>query len=178
MPRTKAALTPSEYAVLGLLRQQPAHGYDLQRRLGGDTGVARVCRVEPAMVYAILKSLAAGDLIVGRWDASEYPPRAVYTLTAAGESVFAGWLTEPVGRMREMRLDFLLKLYFALLQGDGRARDLAEAQVAACADYARDIYAQLAEVEPGTFDEIVLQSKASAVAATQEWLELCLARLS
>jgi PadR family transcriptional regulator AphA len=178
MPKTKTALTASEYAVLGLLRREPTYGYELQRKLGGAAGIARVCRVEPAMVYAILKSLATRGLIEGRWDRREYPPKAVYDLTPAGDEEFREWLRQPVSRMREMRLDFLLKLYFGLLEGASLARELTEAQLSACVDYAREIFAELEETEAGTFDEIVLQSKASAVRATQEWLELCLARLS
>ena len=109
MPRTKTYLTASEYAVLGLLRQRPAYGYELQRRLGGRTGLARVCPVEPAMVYAILKSLSGLELIDGEWDSSSYPPRAVYAATAEGDAAFLRWLRQPVGRMREVRSDFMIK---------------------------------------------------------------------
>ena len=178
MPKTKRSLTPSEYAVLGLLRQQPTYGYELQRQLGDDSGIGRVCPVEPAMVYAILKSLARQGLIAGEWDRGDYPPKAVYDLTPGGHLAFEEWLRQPVGRMREMRHDFLVKLYFAILQGRDTARSLTRAQVAACADYAREILADLEGAATGSFDEIVLRSKASAVVATQDWLELCLDRLS
>src|SRR3954453_8157463 len=50
MPRAKNFLTPAEFAVLGLLRRKPAYGYELQRSLGGSTGLGLVCPVEPAMV--------------------------------------------------------------------------------------------------------------------------------
>ena len=63
MPRTKSYLTPAEYAVLGLVRNKPAYGYELQRHLTGNRGLGRVCSVEPAMVYAILKSLSGLELI-------------------------------------------------------------------------------------------------------------------
>ena len=178
MPRLKTALATAEYAVLGLLRRRPAHGYDLQRRLGGGVGIARVCHVEPAMVYAILKSLSGLELIDGTWDESDYPPKAVYALTPEGEHAFERWLRQPVARMREVRSDFLLKLYFANLEDRGLGRDLLEAQLAACDEYAASIQAELAAADPGGFDEIVLQSKASAARSTKEWIELCLSRAS
>jgi PadR family transcriptional regulator AphA len=178
MPRLKTALTPAEYAVLGLLRRRPAHGYDLQRQLSGETGIGRVCPVETAMVYAVLKSLAGRGLIAGTWERSEYPPKAVYSVTDEGEAEFGRWLRSPVHRLREVRLDFLLKLYFALMEDAALARDLTAAQLEACIDYAGAVEAELAEAGQGTFEEIVLQSKASAAAATEEWLRLCLRRLS
>ncbi len=61
MPRTKTYLTAAEYAVLGLVRQRPTYGYELQRQLSGRKGLARVLPVEPANVYAILKSLSGLD---------------------------------------------------------------------------------------------------------------------
>jgi PadR family transcriptional regulator AphA len=176
MPRVKTSLASAEYAVLGLLRRRPAHGYDLQRRLGGHTGIGRVCHVEPAMVYAILKSLSGLELIDGTWDQSDYPPKAIYALTTEGELAFERWLRRPVGRMREVRSDFLLKLYFANLEDRDLGRELLAAQLAACEEYADSIDAELAEAEAGSFDEIVLQSKKSAARSTMDWLRQSLAR--
>jgi len=177
MPRAKTYLTASEYAVLGLLRQRPTYGYELQRRLAGKSGLARVCPVEPAMVYAILKSLSGLELIDGRWDASEYPPKAVFAATPEGDAEFQRWLCRPVGRMREVRRDFLVKLYFALEEEPALARELIEAQMEACDAYAAEIARELAQVEPASFDAIALGSKASAARLTREWLEESLALL-
>src|SRR5262245_26376682 len=101
MPRHKTHLNPSEYAVLGLLRQKPAYGYELQRLLTGRHGLGLVCPVEPAMVYAILKSLSGLELIDGEWDNSEYPPKAVFRITEQGDHAFDLWLNQPVSRIRD-----------------------------------------------------------------------------
>lgn len=178
MPRTKTSLTPSEYAVLGLLRRRPAYGYELQRHLAPDASLGRVCPVEPAMVYAILKSLAGLELIDGRWDSSQYPPKAVYAATAEGDADFHRWLRHPVGRMREVKLDFLIKLYFALEEGRDFARDLVEAQIGVCLDYEARVDSGLMSVIVGSFDEFVFMSKVSAARATREWLTRCLESLS
>jgi PadR family transcriptional regulator AphA len=173
MPRTKTYLTPSEYAVLGLLRQRPTYGYELQRQLSGGRGLARVCPVEPAMVYAILKSLSGLELIDGEWDRSAYPPRAVYAATVEGDAEFQRWLRRPVGRMREVRLDFLVKLYFALEEDWTLAAALVAEQIELCRSYGDEIARELAEQEAGSFDAIALSSKASAARLTQEWLTQC-----
>jgi DNA-binding PadR family transcriptional regulator len=180
MPRAKTYLTPAEYAVLGLLRIKPAYGYELQRQLTGKSGLGKVCPVEPAMVYAILKSLSGLELIDGAWDNSAYPPKAVYRLTDNGDVVFSSWLRAPVARMREMRLDFLIKLYFALEEDTVLARELVEAQVNLTRDYGESIAHELsvAGEDCARFDAIVLESKATAARITLEWLQRCLAGLS
>lgn len=179
MPRTKTYLTPAEYAVLGLLRQRPAYGYELQRQLSGGQGLGRVCPVEPAMVYAILKSLSGLELIDGEWDNSSYPPRAVYAATTEGDATFQRWLRQPVGRMREVRLDFMVKLYFLLEEDEERfeARGLIEEQLGVCESYARDIEREIAGVGEASFDALALGAKLSAAKLTSAWLTDCLKRL-
>lgn len=181
MPRSKTYLTPAEYAVLGLLRQRPAHGYELQRLLSGRHGLGLVCPVEPAMVYAILKSLSGLDLIDGQWDNTTYPPKATYSTTVAGDAEFQRWLTRPVGRMREVRLDLMVKLYFLMEGPEGaemrdltRARDLIEDQIEACESYARGIESEMDGLEQGSFDSLALSSKLSAARLTETWLSECL----
>jgi DNA-binding PadR family transcriptional regulator len=173
MARTKTYLTPAEYGILGLLRQKPAYGYELQRHFSGQRGLGRVCPVEPGMVYANLKSLSGLELIDGAWDNSTYPPKAIYTATDAGEAAFQRWLLAPVARMREVRLDFLVKLYFALQEDRDLAMRLVEAQLAATQEYADEIEREQRALqdEPSEFDAIVLDSKASAARITIDWLE-------
>ncbi len=177
MPRAKTYLTASEYAILGLLRRQPAHGYDLQRHFVAGSGLGRVCPVEPAMVYALLKSLSGLEMIDGEWDRTEYPPKAIYAITAEGDAEFLRWLQRPVSRMREVRNDFLAKLYFALDEQPGLARSLVAAQIEACDAYSKDITRQAEGLESMSFDAIVLASKASAAVSTRGWLEQSLAEL-
>ena len=174
MPRAKTFLTPAEYAVLGLLHRKPAYGYELQRSLSGSSGLGLVCPVEPAMVYAILKSLSGLELIDGEWDNSTYPPKAVYTTTNEGELRFQTWLRRPVARMREVRLDLLVKLYFLIEEEPNSVVNLLEEQLAVCDEYANDIESRLDELEPASFDSIALGAKLSAAKHTREWLKGCL----
>ena len=178
MPRSKTYLTPAEYAVLGLVRLGPTYGYELQPQLTSATGLGRVCRIEPAMIYAVLKSLSGLELIDGVWDDSAYPPKAVYTATEAGEVEFERWLRRPVSRLREVRLDFLIKLYFALQEEGPQAGELVTAQIAVCEEYERRLTAELNTVPTSSFDQIVLESKLSAARLTIEWLVRCMRQIA
>lgn len=175
MPRAKTSLSPAEYAVLGALRRRPAYGYELQRRFAPESDIGLVCPVEPAMIYAVLKSLSGLELIDGEWDTRQYPPKAVYSVTPTGDDTFLRWLRRPVGRMREVRLDFLLKLYFALEEVPEEALELIEAQAEVCRDYRARVSHEIAETS-SPFRLTVLESKLSAVEATERWLEQCRAR--
>ena len=67
--------------VLLLLRESPAHGYDLVERLrafgfGGE---------DPGRLYRTLRSLEAEGLVRSAWEASaQGPDRRIYGLTARG----------------------------------------------------------------------------------------------
>lgn len=127
---------PAEHALLGLLASRASaagHGYDLARRFGADDPLGNVIRLEPGMVYHHLKKMerlgwveAWADATTGR------PARRVYALTEAGRDELGRWLAEPVSHTREIRLEFLIKLYFALLLDPSLAVRLIEEQREQC----------------------------------------------
>ena len=96
------------------------------------------------------------------------PPRKIYELTGVGRETLAGWLERPVERLREMRLDFLLKLYF--LHGADRAaeRALLAGQIALCERY-RQRLAERVAASAG-FRRLVASSKLTAAEGTLAWL--------
>lgn len=67
--------------LLLLLREQPAHGYDLVERLR-PFGVARD---DPGRLYRALRSLEKEGLVHSAWEKSQAgPDRRIYELTRAG----------------------------------------------------------------------------------------------
>jgi PadR family transcriptional regulator AphA len=167
------SLTPLQYAVLGLLHDSPAHGYELQRAFADGGDLAGVAHIEQAALYALLKDLAVRGLIEG----SEVreglrPPRTVYALSDDGTRLLDSWLHSPVQRLREVRLDFLLKVYFARRRGDRRGmRALVDAQIRACRDYLAALEGQAAALSPDDFAYLVVESRTSAARATLDWLD-------
>ena len=162
------SLLPGEHATLGLLGLRPMHGYEMARLFAHDDLVS-VCPIEQSLLYTYLRNLEDRALV--RWDerrVGNRPPRKLYELTAAGREELSRWLTLPVGRIREIRIDFLLKLYF-LHQADPAAeRDLIAGQIAVCEGYAARLEAALAG--KNGFPRLVALSKLSAATATLNWL--------
>ena len=67
--------------ILLLLREQPAHGYDLLERLRPLGFV----RDDPGRLYRALRSLEAERLVRSAWEGSDSgPDRRVYELTRGG----------------------------------------------------------------------------------------------
>jgi len=142
-------LTPVQYAMLGLLRAHAAHGYELQRSFAAGSDLGGVVHVEQASLYGALKDLAGRGLIEGA-EAREglRPPRTVYSLSPRGERVLDAWMRTPVERLRQVRLDFLLKVYFARRRGEAAVRALVDEQIATCHRYLADLEARAAELAP------------------------------
>ena len=84
MPTTEPGALPKNFlrpCLLLLLREQPAHGYELLERLrpfGFD-------RDDPGRLYRALRALERERLVRSAWEASESgPDRRTYELTRAG----------------------------------------------------------------------------------------------
>ena len=75
--------------------------------------------------------------------------------------------------MREIRLDFMVKLYFLLEDDPPRARDLISAQIEACTAYVKEVEHEADGLDPASFDAMALGSKLSAAKLTRSWLQDC-----
>lgn len=179
MPRIKSGLTPTEFAILGLLAAQPMHGYQIARHFTGAGDLSLVLPLDMSSVYGALRDLQEQGLIDGlRESAGARPPRTVFHLSAEARDLFDTWREEPVTRLREIRADFLLKLYFCRAAGPAAVVRLLDAQIAAGRAYRDRLAALITEDPPESFERLVRASKLSAAHATVAWLEQERARLT
>src|SRR5262245_7706992 len=118
-----------EYALLGFLRQQPRHGYEIYQQLSDPNGLWLTWRMKQSQLYALLAKLEEEGFIEATLQLQESrPPRKVFQLTETGDAAFLAWVNSPVAHPRQMRLEFLVKLYFARREGDAVALHLVEQQ--------------------------------------------------
>jgi PadR family transcriptional regulator AphA len=171
MPKAVSALKPLDYALLGLVSIRPSHGYLLQQAFSESADLGAVIRVEAPTLYAALKELAARGLIVGHEvKRGTRPPRTVFDLTETGRAALEEWLATPVERLREIRLDFLLKLYFVRQRDGDAARALLDSQIAACHRYLARLEGWAAELPLDGWMYVVAESRLVAARGTLEWL--------
>ena len=110
-PHHIGPLSP-EMALLGLLYQQPGHGYDLHRKVVSDLG--QVWHLSQSQAYSILKRLETrGDISIQEIPQEKLPPRQLLHMTEQGRANFLTWLDAPTGgSTRAIRMEFLTRLYF------------------------------------------------------------------
>jgi DNA-binding PadR family transcriptional regulator len=108
---------PLHHAVLALLADKPAHGYELkssfEQAVGDQWGGLNI-----GHLYQILDRLSRDRLIESeRRPQPVKPDRVVHHLTPAGRAELDRWLSEPSARQRGYRDDFFLKLMAAVQAG-------------------------------------------------------------
>jgi DNA-binding PadR family transcriptional regulator len=114
---------PLHHAVLALLADRPAHGYELkssfEQAVGDQWGGLNI-----GHLYQILDRLSRDGLIESeRQPQAIKPDRVVHRLTRKGRAELERWLAEPSVRQRGYRDDFFLKLMAAVHAGDQEKLD-------------------------------------------------------
>jgi DNA-binding PadR family transcriptional regulator len=162
----KAAISP-EPALLGFLQDGPLHGYDLHKQVSAQLGP--VWHVGLSQLYAILKEYQErGWLAPSVTPQSGRPARTLLKLTPAGKRAFDTWMHQTARGVREFRVDFFARLYFAQQAGRPALRAFLAHQL-------RATRAELAALqdEPATspFAADVTHFRQLQLRAVLEWLE-------
>jgi PadR family transcriptional regulator, regulatory protein AphA len=167
----KSATTrnPAEYPVLGILALGEAHGYDICLRLR--KGIGSIWALGKSQVYALLSRLEREGLVdherVGQ---ENLPARNIFRITSTGEEVFKEWVGSPVNHVRDMRLEFLTKLWFARQVDPANERELIEKQLASV----REMVQRLEALKAPCNTQIEFRSisfRLAVVRAAVSWLE-------
>jgi len=107
---TTGVLTPTSYAVLGLLAIQPWTTYELAKQM--DRTLNRFWPRARSKLYEEPKKLVAQGLAVAETGAHGRRPRTVYSITPMGRQALRAWLStdssEPV-----FESEHLLKIFYA-----------------------------------------------------------------
>ncbi|HEV2128839.1 MAG TPA: helix-turn-helix transcriptional regulator [Thermomicrobiales bacterium] len=175
-PRRALRLGPAEHSLLGLLAgagEEGIHGYDLARQFSHGA-LGEIIRLEPGMLYHHLKKLDRYRLITTEIERQvDRPDRRIHTLTLDGREALDQWLQEPVHATREIRLDFLLKLFFTRRLAPARLAHLIGQQRAVLTDLLRSLTAQMevGTAAPDAERRMVLRLRLAQTEAALEWLD-------
>ena len=86
-----------ELALLGYLRPEPLHAYQIHQLHLSPDGLGQVWRLKQAQLYALLAKLEEADFVRSMIQVQETRPnRRMYQLTVHGEDVYENWLVIPV----------------------------------------------------------------------------------
>ena len=96
-----------EPALLLLLAERPAHGYELLDQIKELTGESRT---DMGNLYRVLRALEEDGLVSSRWQAGEPgPAKRIYELTSAGRRLLDEWSSAL--RRSRARIDTFLDRY-------------------------------------------------------------------
>jgi DNA-binding PadR family transcriptional regulator len=118
----------TQYALLGALMSGPKHGYDIMQFL--DTAFGSTWHVGTSQLYILLKKLERDNLVnSGVEIQNTRPSKRIFSLTSAGKKVFMDWLKSPTEHVRDLRIEFLAKLFFFKILSLEGGNELIRAQV-------------------------------------------------
>ncbi len=171
-PMVKAPLT-MEYALLGFLCDAPMHAYEMHQKLRQPETLGLVWRIKQSQLYALLARLEeVGFLTMVTAPQETRPARKMLHLTESGRAAFETWRETPVQHGRDLRQEFLAKLYFAHLEGAACVAKLVEAQRTVCRTMLAGLQAR-ADGAKQPYARLVYEFRFSQVKATFEWLDRC-----
>ncbi|MCP4680759.1 MAG: PadR family transcriptional regulator [Desulfobacterales bacterium] len=159
----------TEYIVLGSLMSGPKHGYEIMQFLDADLGFT--WHVSTSQVYTLLKRLEQKGLLNFNLKNQESrPSKRVFSLTSTGEKAFLDWLHSPTENIRDIRIEFLAKLFFfhhlSLKGGD----NLINVQIQNLRQL-REKMQQDYQVEKDSYNTLVLSFKKATLETWLEWLQ-------
>jgi DNA-binding PadR family transcriptional regulator len=132
-----------EIVVLGLLAEEPMHGYDLLERFRA-RGMGFWTDVSRASVYQVLKRLEREGLVSGRaQEGSEGPDRRIFRITRQGRDRLATGVAEEAAALVPLESRAGVALGFAHVVPASVARSAADARERALEDLIEAVRTEL-----------------------------------
>lgn len=166
-------------SLLGLLAQQPRHGYELHAAFEAVVGGQANWDVKPAQVYTTLARLEEAGLVEEEGVSQDGgPEKRIFAITGRGREELAAWMADPVPSEHQ-RDEFFLKLMISVATGIADPRRVIYTQRANLYRELHAITARRAAADPKRelaqillFDQVVMHLEADL-----RWLDIVEQRL-
>lgn len=160
--------------ILGLLKSNPTHGYDLLETFRSNDQLGHVWTLSTSQLYAVLKRLENQGAIIGEEkESADAPVRVVYSVTDKGSYLLKNWLFEknPSSSVHRIRVLFLSRLYIAdLLRVD--ISNIVEYQRSVCEKQLK-IFLEEHEKARSSFEKLTLDFIIDQLKSALHWLDQC-----
>lgn len=172
MSPRKADPPSFEFVMLGLVRLQPSHGYELFHTFSHDHGIGMIWQTKPARMYVVLDKLEELGWLVSEVQTGEgFLPRKQYHISSAGENSFQTWLTTPVMSPHRMRQEFLARLYFILRDDQNAGQEIISRQAEMCRTWLTRLQHEIQNLSDNhPYEREVLLFRTGQVQAMLEWV--------
>ena len=163
----------SEYALLGLLYQNPSHGYELHKQISDPEGIGLIWRIKMSNLYALLDKLEQKGYISGIIQPGDsHPNRTEFNITDDGKTAFRSWLETTVKHPRDFRQEFMVRLYYVLRLQPTKINDLCQKQLQECNSWLENTQASNQQVdEKSMYKKSIIEFRVAQIRAIIHWLE-------
>ena len=169
----KSSAHTLEYILLGLIREEPAHGYALYEKLRNTAELSLIWQVKRSKLYYLLDKLEHDELLVSSIAShGPYPDRKVFEITDHGKQILEKWMYSPVLSSRYVRLAFLSKLFFVINENKELAVELVAKQIEVCQGWLDNLERQKENLDKAEYiNSQVFLFRIGQIKAMIEWLE-------
>ncbi len=159
----------TKYALLGALMSGPMHGYEILQFL--ETGLGPALHISTSQLYVLLKRLDKEGLVSSTLKAQDTrPSKRVFSIMPQGERRFLEWLKSPTDHVRDLRIEFLAKLFFFRNLGLQGGDALVNAQIALLEQVKKGLTARH-RAEKDDYNRLVYGFRISTLTGWLNWLK-------
>jgi len=117
-----------EYALLGILMSGPKHGYEMHSYFSFH--MDQFWRLSMSQIYALLKRMEKKGVVTSKAELqNNRPAKKIFSITQTGKEGFLNWVHSPVNHVRNLRIEFMAKLFFIKELKLKRATDIFDKQI-------------------------------------------------
>ena len=160
--------------IIGLLKSNPAHGYDLLDTFRSNDQLGHVWSLSTSQLYAVLKRLEIVGAIKGeKQEQVDAPVRIVFSVTEKGEDQLEHWLFEKdlSSSIHRIRVLFLSRLYIANLLDIGIEK-IVDNQRSVCEQQLENLLVEKKEAR-SSFEKLTLDFIIGQLESALLWLDQC-----
>jgi DNA-binding PadR family transcriptional regulator len=166
----------AENALFGILMTGSKHGYELHGYVSAQMN--QFWDLSMSQVYALLKRMEHNGVVISqeKWQ-ERRPAKKIFSLTQKGKKIFLHWVCSPVEHVRDVRMEFLAKLFFMRELHLKEGPSLIDKQIAVLEEKLRAIERSKEKITD-EFQTALYSFKTSQTTAALEWLRQCKASFS
>ena len=169
-PRTKMEST-LYLSLLGFFINKPNYGYDLYKHISKETSFYKIWYLKQSQFYGFLERLFnEGFLSQEMIEGDQYPDRKLFTITESGIQQLENWIIIPVKRGRDMRQEFIAKLFIAQKIYKVKTELLVENQIGVCYQWLEEQDVFLLN-EKDQFQILLINYRKKQIQAMLDWLK-------
>lgn len=169
-PRRKEISTLN-VSILAFFLDRSYHGYELYKFITQKVEFQAIWRIKQSLFYSLLENFfKEGFLQLQILPGDQYPDRKEYQITESGRKFVLAWLIEPVHHGRDMRQEFLAKLFFATHKNDDSAIKLIQNQKRESKSWLHQITNQTNSLS--FYQDLINEYRIYQINAMLDWLNI------